>query len=83
LSNPNLFGVFRSTLHGRFDQMSGTITLDRAAKTGALDVKIMTASVTTGDAVTQFKRSDFGMKTFIGPVSDEVKMSFNIESYKA
>ncbi|HWH82379.1 MAG TPA: YceI family protein [Burkholderiaceae bacterium] len=160
-----------STLHGRFDQMSGTITLDRAAKTGALEVKIVTASITTGDAkhvagswaektygprsrdehlrsadffnvaefpdatykstkfnfsgdalesidgtltllgvtkpvkltvtafkcgphpftkkemcgadaVTQFKRSDFGMKTFIGPVSDEIKMSFNVESYK-
>ncbi len=160
-----------STLQGRFDRMSGKITLDRAAKTGALEVKVDTASVTTGDAkhapgsvaekmygprsrdehlrsadffnvaefpeatykstkfnfngdalesvdgtltllgvskpvkltvtafkcaphpftkkdmcgadaVTQFKRSEFGMKTFIGPVSDEVKMSFNIESYK-
>lgn len=39
-----------STLHGRFDRMSGKITLDRAAKTGALEVKIESASVTTGDA---------------------------------
>jgi polyisoprenoid-binding protein YceI len=34
------------------------------------------------DAVTSFKRSDFGMKTFVGPVADEVKMSFNVEAYK-
>lgn len=160
-----------STLHGRFDKMSGKITLDRAAKAGALEVKIDTASLTTGDAkhepgsaafkaygprsrdehlrsadffnvaefpeasykstkfnfngdalesvegqltllgvtkpvkltlsalkcaphpfskkemcgadaAAQFKRSDFGMKTFVGPISDEVKLSFNIEAYK-
>jgi len=160
-----------STITGRFDRMSGKITLDRAAKTGALDVKVDTASVTTGDAkheagswaaknygprsrdehlrtadffnvaefpeaiykgtkfnfngdnlesiegtltllgvskpvkltvtafkcaphpftkkdmcgadaVTSIKRSDFGMKTMVGPLSDEVKLSFNIESYK-
>jgi len=160
-----------STITGRFDRMSGKITLDRAAKTGALDVKVDTASVTTGDAkheagswaaknygprsrdehlrtadffnvaefpeaiykgtkfnfngdnlesidgtltllgvskaakltvttfkcaphpftkkdmcgadaVTSIKRSDFGMKTMVGPISDEVKLSFNIESYK-
>ncbi len=163
------FGM--STIHGRFDRMSGKITLDRAAKTGAIDVKIDTASLNTGDAkhepgswaaktygprsrdehlrsadffnvaefpeasykatrfnfngdtlesvdgeltligVTKpvklsvtafrcapnpfnkkdmcgadaavlFKRSDFGMKTFLGPVPDEVKMVFGIEAYK-
>jgi YceI-like domain len=36
--------------HGRFDRMSGKITLDRAARTGALEVKVDTASVSTGDA---------------------------------
>jgi polyisoprenoid-binding protein YceI len=39
-----------ATIHGRFDRMSGKITMDSAAKTGALEVKIETASVTTGDA---------------------------------
>jgi polyisoprenoid-binding protein YceI len=34
------------------------------------------------DAVTGIKRSDFGMKTFVGPVTDEVKLSFGLEAYK-
>jgi polyisoprenoid-binding protein YceI len=38
-----------TTLHGRFDKMAGKVTLDTAAKTGALEVKIQTASVSTGD----------------------------------
>lgn len=160
-----------STIRGRFDKMSGKITLDRAAKSGSLDVKIDTASLNTGDAkhepgswaaknygprsrdehlrspdffnvaefpeaaykssqfnfsgdkldsidgtltllgvskpvkltVTAFKcgphpftkkemcgadavavvkRSDFGMKTFVGPVADDIKMNFNIEAFK-
>ena len=160
-----------STLRGRFDRMGGKIVMDRAARTGELEVKIETASITTADAkheagswaarnygprsrdehlrtadffnvaefpeatyksskfnfngdtlesvdgtltllgvtkpvkltvsafkcaphpftkkdmcgadaAAQFKRSDFGMKTFIGPVSDEVKLAFNIEAYK-
>lgn len=37
-----------STLQGRFDQTSGTITLDRAAKTGSVDISIATDSVSTG-----------------------------------
>jgi polyisoprenoid-binding protein YceI len=160
-----------TNIHGRFDKINGTIVLDRAAHTGQMEIKIDTASVTTGDArhepgsyaaknygprsrdemlrtsdffnvaefpeanykssklnfngdmlesidgtltllgvskplkltvtsykcganpytkkdmcgaeaTTQFKRSDFGMKTFVGPISDEVKMSFGIEAYK-
>lgn len=43
-----------TTIHGRFDKMTGTITLDPAAKTGALEAKIASASVNTGDA----KRTD-------------------------
>ncbi len=39
-----------STIHGRFDKMTGTITLDQAAKTGSLEAKIASASVNTGDA---------------------------------
>ncbi len=43
-----------STIHGRFDKMTGTITLDQAAKTGVLEAKIASASINTGDA----KRAD-------------------------
>ena len=37
-----------STLQGRFDQTSGTVTLDRAAKTGSVNISIETGSVSTG-----------------------------------
>lgn len=43
-----------STISGRFDKMSGKVVLDPAAKTGSLEAKIVTASITTGDA----KRAD-------------------------
>ena len=39
-----------TNLHGRFDRMTGKIVFDPAAKTGSLEVKIATASVSTGDA---------------------------------
>jgi polyisoprenoid-binding protein YceI len=39
-----------STLRGRFDRMSGKVVFDAATKTGSVDVKVATASVTTGDA---------------------------------
>ncbi|MES2190823.1 MAG: YceI family protein [Pseudomonadota bacterium] len=39
-----------TTIHGRFDRMTGTITLDQAAKTGSLEAKIASASVNSGDA---------------------------------
>lgn len=39
-----------TTIHGRFDKMSGKIVLDTAAKSGTIEVKIETASVNTGDA---------------------------------
>jgi polyisoprenoid-binding protein YceI len=45
-----------TTIHGRFDKMTGKVVFDPAAKTGALEVKIATASVGTGDA----KRADGG-----------------------
>ncbi|MBI5276941.1 MAG: polyisoprenoid-binding protein [Burkholderiales bacterium] len=38
-----------TTIHGRFDRMSGKVVLDTAAKNGSLEVKIQTASVSTGD----------------------------------
>jgi polyisoprenoid-binding protein YceI len=37
-----------STQRGRFDNVTGTITLDRAAKTGSVEVKIDASSVSTG-----------------------------------
>lgn len=39
-----------STMHGRFDETSGKVTLDRAAKSGTVDISIKTASVNTGFA---------------------------------
>ncbi|MFZ5502098.1 MAG: YceI family protein [Pseudomonadota bacterium] len=39
-----------STLQGRFDQTGGTVTLDRAAKTGSVDITIDVASISTGFA---------------------------------
>jgi polyisoprenoid-binding protein YceI len=43
-----------STMEGRFDKSSGKITLDRAAKTGTVEITTETASVSTGFA----KRDD-------------------------
>ena len=43
-----------STMQGRFDKTSGTATLDRAAKTGSVEIAIESASVSTGFA----KRDD-------------------------
>jgi polyisoprenoid-binding protein YceI len=37
-----------STNRGRFDKKEGTITLDKAAKTGSVDITIQTASISTG-----------------------------------
>src|SRR5215510_3742541 len=39
-----------STQRGRFDNVTGTIVLDRAAKTGSVDVRIEVSSVSTGVA---------------------------------
>lgn len=43
-----------STMQGRFDKTSGKITLDRAAKTGTVNIEIEAASISTGLA----KRDD-------------------------
>ena len=42
--------AFLSTLRGRFDRKQGSISIDRAAKTGKVDVTIETSSVDTGIA---------------------------------
>lgn len=39
-----------STMHGRFDSTSGKVTLDRAAKSGSVEVAIESASISTGFA---------------------------------
>jgi len=39
-----------STMQGRFDKTSGSVTLDRAAKSGSVEVAIETASISTGFA---------------------------------
>lgn len=145
-----------STMHGRFDKSSGKITLDRAARTGTVDIAIEAASISTGfakrddhlkspdffnaaefpvisyksssikfkgdvpasvegkltllgvsrpvtlaidafkcgpnpmnqkplcgaAASAQIKRSDFGMKSFLPGVGDDIKLEFEIEAYK-
>ncbi len=39
-----------STMQGRFDNTTGKVTLDRAAKSGSVEVTIQTASISTGFA---------------------------------
>ena len=39
-----------ATMQGRFDKNSGKFSIDRAAKTGAVEFNVETASVTTGDS---------------------------------
>jgi len=46
------FGM--STVYGKFERTTGKVVLDRAAKTGSIDVKIPTATISTGDS----KRTD-------------------------
>ncbi len=38
-----------SNMRGRFDKTTGKFTIDRAARTGSLDLVVQTASITTGD----------------------------------
>jgi polyisoprenoid-binding protein YceI len=39
-----------STVFGRFNKTSGKFTIDRAAKTGSVDITVETASIDTGDS---------------------------------
>jgi polyisoprenoid-binding protein YceI len=69
-----------STLRGRFDKKSGSVTIDRAAKTGRVEVTIDTTSISTGTAPFDghLKSKDFfnvaehPSATFVGD-----KFSFN------
>jgi polyisoprenoid-binding protein YceI len=38
-----------ATMRGRFDRATGKFSIDRAARTGSLEIEIQTASVSTGD----------------------------------
>ncbi len=145
-----------STQRGRFDNVTGKITLDRAGKSGTVDLSIDAASISTGvakldehlrsdeffnvakypamtfksrqvtfagdspaavngeftllgvtkpltltimafhcapnpfakkeacgaDAVATIKRSDFGMKTLVPGLGDEVRLLINVEAFK-
>lgn len=57
IDNSHTYPLFTYNHHGfsnqthKFDKTSGTVTLDRAARTGAVDVTIDTKSVNTGYAV--------------------------------
>ncbi len=63
-----------STNRGRFDKKEGTITLDRAARTGKADITIDTASINTGLALFDghlkgenfLKSKEFPTAKFIG-----------------
>jgi len=46
------FGM--STVYGKFERTNGKVVLDRAAKSGSIEVKIPTATISTGDS----KRTD-------------------------
>jgi polyisoprenoid-binding protein YceI len=39
-----------ATIRGRFDRMAGKVVFDPTAKSGSLEIKVETASITTGDA---------------------------------
>lgn len=82
-----------TTIHGRFDKMTGKIVLDQAAKTGSIEAKIATASVSTGDG----KRADgarsrddhlrsadfFNSSEFPEMVYKSTKLNFNGENLES
>ncbi|MDP3797894.1 MAG: YceI family protein [Polaromonas sp.] len=82
-----------ATMHGRFDKMSGKVVLDQAAKTGSLEARIATASVSTGDG----KRADgtrsrddhlraadfFNSAEFPEMVYKSTKLNFNGEALES
>ncbi|HMC14780.1 MAG TPA: YceI family protein [Albitalea sp.] len=75
-----------STLRGRFDRKEGSVKLDRAAKTGAADITIEAASISTGVPAldTHLKSKDFfdaGSAPSVKFVGD--KFSFNGDKVSA
>ncbi len=67
-----------STMQGRFDQSSGKVTLDRAAKNGTVDISIEAASLTTGHA----KRDDHLRSPDFFNVAENPKITFKSSSIK-
>ena len=69
-----------STNRGRFDKKSGTVQLDKAAKTGKLDISIDASSINSGTAAFDkhlqskdfFNAAEFPTARFVGD-----KFSFN------
>lgn len=69
-----------STLRGRFDKKEGTVTFDKTAKTGKVDITIDTGSVSTGVGPLDghlkskdfFSSTEFPTAKFVGD-----KFSFN------
>jgi polyisoprenoid-binding protein YceI len=49
IPNFSVMHLGMATIYGRFERTTGKVTLDRAAKTGSLEVKVPTATVSTGD----------------------------------
>ena len=88
-TNPN-FSVNHlgmSTVYGHFERATGKVVLDRAAKTGSIEVKIPTATISTGDAKRtdgQRSRDDhlrstdfFNVAEFPDMVFKSTKLTFN------
>jgi|GEM_PF-5240611 len=75
-----------STSRGRFDKKAGSITLDKTAKTGSVDVAIQTDSINTGFSVfdkhkTQHKNNREGKETEVSNNSNQ-KSIFTINQCK-
>lgn len=60
-ANFEVTAVGTSTLRGRFDKKEGTVLLDRAAKSGKVDITIDTTSISTGTPAldARLKSKDF------------------------
>jgi polyisoprenoid-binding protein YceI len=66
-----------STNRGRFNKTSGTVTVDKAAKTGALDVTVDTTSLDTGTAaLTKHISSDEMLNVAAFPTAHLVATKF-------
>ncbi len=66
-----------STNRGRFNKTSGSVTLDKAAKTGSLDVTIDTSSLDTGTAAfTKHVSSDEMLNVAAFPTAHFVASKF-------
>ena len=80
-----------SNITGRFDQVSGDLTIHGVTKPTTLTVKVngignhpMKKIPAAGfDASTVIKRSDFGVGAYVPAVSDEVRISITLEATEA